>query len=396
MSIKNLAKTFWRTLRRPPTQISLGVITLGGFITGIIFWGGFNTAREYTNTESFCISCHEMRDNVYEELQQTVHWSNRTGVRATCPDCHVPHDWTNKVARKMQASKEFWGHVFGTIDTREKFLAKRMELAQHEWARLDANNSLECRNCHDYDSMDWAKMSDKARFYMGQAAQTDQSCIDCHKGIAHQLPDDLQIANPALLRLEQQAASGSLSKGETYYTVKPVEVFEDEALQNAAGTLELATSVNVVDTRGDKVHLEVSAWRKEKGYGRVLYEDFAVNIRAAILTREVAQNESMVEAGESKTDDLTGLDWREVKVKLWAPSGSYVSDISPLWGVAADSYNSACSVCHAQPAPDHFGANAWTGQFAGMVGFTNLDQESQTLVLKYLQLHSADYSDGGH
>jgi trimethylamine-N-oxide reductase cytochrome c-type subunit TorC len=372
------------------------VLALGGFLTGIIFWGGFNTAMEFTNTENFCISCHEMRDNVYEELQQTVHWSNRTGVRATCPDCHVPHEWTNKIARKMQASKEFWGHVFGTIGTREKFLEKRLQLAQNEWARLDANNSLECRNCHDYDSMNWAEMSDKARFYMGHAAETNQSCIDCHRGIAHELPEDLQIANPALARLEKQAASGSLSKGESYFTVKPVEVFEDEALQAAAGTLELATAVNVVDTRGDKVELEVSAWRKEKGYGRVLYEDFALNIRAAVLTREAAQSESLVQAGESRTDDLTGLDWREVKVKLWASSGAFVTDISPLWDVASDSYVSSCSVCHAQPDPGHFGANAWPGQFSGMAGFTNLNQESQALVLKYLQLHSSDYSEGSH
>jgi trimethylamine-N-oxide reductase cytochrome c-type subunit TorC len=372
------------------------VLALGGFLTGIIFWGGFNTAMEFTNTESFCISCHEMRDNVYEELQKTVHWSNRTGVRATCPDCHVPHDWTNKIARKMQASKEFWSHLFGTIDTREKFLEMRLQLAQNEWARLDANNSLECRNCHDYDSMNWAEMSDKARFYMAHAAETNQSCIDCHKGIAHELPGDMQIANPALMRLEQQAASGSLSKGESYFTVKPVEVFEDEALQSAAGTLELATAVDVIDTKGDKVQLEVSAWRKEKGYGRVLYEDFARNIRAAVLTREAAQSESLVQAGDAKTDDLTGLDWRQVTVKLWAPAGAFVADISPLWDVAADSYNSSCSVCHAQPDPGHFSANAWPSQFSGMVGFTNLNQEDQALVLKYLQLHSSDYSDSSH
>ena len=61
-------------------------------------------------------------NNVYEELTRTVHFSNRSGVRASCPDCHVPHEWTDKIARKMQASKEVWGKIFGTIDTRQKFL----------------------------------------------------------------------------------------------------------------------------------------------------------------------------------------------------------------------------------------------------------------------------------
>jgi cytochrome c-type protein NapC len=82
-------------------------------------------------TETFCTSCHEMRDNVYEELTRTIHSSNRSGVRAACPDCHVPHDWTDKIARKMQASKEVWGKIFGTINTRPKFLEKRPELTQH-------------------------------------------------------------------------------------------------------------------------------------------------------------------------------------------------------------------------------------------------------------------------
>lgn len=396
MSLKGLITTFWRALIRPPAKISLGLLTLGGFLTGIIFWGGFNTAMEFTNTETFCISCHEMRDNVYKELQQTVHWSNRSGVRATCSDCHVPHDWTHKIARKMQASKEFWAHIFGTVNTREKFLEKRLELAQNEWARFDANNSLECRNCHDYDSMNWANMSDTARFYMERAAKTNQSCIDCHKGIAHDLPDNLNIVNPALMRLEQQATSASLRQGGTYFTVKSVDVFEDESLQTPAGSLELATAVEVVQANRDKVHLAVSAWRKEKGFGRVLYEDFGRNIREAVLTRETAQNAMLMETGDARTDDLTGLDWREVKVTLWAPAGNFVADIEPMWEVASGIYDSACSVCHAQPDPAHFDSNSWPGQFTGMVGFTNMDANTQALVLKYLQKHSSDYSDKSH
>ena len=143
-------------------MFSLGVLVLAGFVAGIVFWGGFNTALELTNTEKFCTSCHEMRDNVFEELKSTVHFTNRSGVRATCPDCHVPHDWTDKIARKMQASKEVWGHIFGTIDTREKFLDHRLELALHEWARLKANDSLECRNCHSAESMDITKQAPRA------------------------------------------------------------------------------------------------------------------------------------------------------------------------------------------------------------------------------------------
>ena len=124
-----LVKRTWEIIRRPSVHYSLGFLTLGGFLMGIVFWGGFNTALELTNTETFCTGCHEMHDNVFQELKPTIHYTNRSGVRATCPDCHVPHRWTSKIARKMQASKEVWGKIFGTINTREKFLAHRLELA---------------------------------------------------------------------------------------------------------------------------------------------------------------------------------------------------------------------------------------------------------------------------
>jgi cytochrome c-type protein NapC len=185
-----LIKRYWAVVRRPSTFYSLGFLTVGGFIAGIVFWGGFNTALEVTNTEGFCISCHEMRDNVYQEIQPTIHFTNRSGVRATCPDCHVPHGWTHKIARKIQASKEVWGTIFGTINTREKFENMRLELAQHEWARLKANDSLECRNCHAFEYMDFTRQSLRAsQAHSTYLASREKTCIDCHKGIAHRLPE---------------------------------------------------------------------------------------------------------------------------------------------------------------------------------------------------------------
>ncbi len=188
--MKKIIQIGWQTLRRPSGYFSLGFLVLGGFIAGVIFWGGFNTALELTNTEEFCISCHEMENNVYEELKATIHFTNRSGVRATCPDCHVPHKWSDKIARKMQASKEVWGTIFGTINTREKFLAQRRHLAQNEWTRLKANDSLECRNCHNFEFMDFTEQSQRAAVQHSNTLATgEKTCIDCHKGIAHELPD---------------------------------------------------------------------------------------------------------------------------------------------------------------------------------------------------------------
>lgn len=184
-------RRLWRVLNKP-AKFSLLAISSASFVAGIIFWGGFNTGMEMTNTLEFCITCHEMRDTVYKEYKETIHYSNRTGVRAICSDCHVPKDWVHKVIRKSQASLEVWGKITGSIDTPEKFEAKRMQLATHEWARMKDSNSRECRNCHNFDAMS-AELQKQTPYKKHMKAKEEgKTCIDCHKGIAHQLPKEYE------------------------------------------------------------------------------------------------------------------------------------------------------------------------------------------------------------
>jgi cytochrome c-type protein NapC len=185
-------KRLWNMLAKPSVKYSVLAIGSASFLLGILFWGGFHTALEMTNTLEFCTGCHEMRDTVYVEYQDTIHYKNRSGVRATCPDCHVPHEWGPKMIRKARASLEVWGKLTGSINTPEKFEAKRMTLATHEWERMQANKSQECRNCHNFDAMsgEAQKPSNFARHNKAKAA--GKTCIDCHKGIAHKLPKEYE------------------------------------------------------------------------------------------------------------------------------------------------------------------------------------------------------------
>ena len=178
----------WTFLSNPTARFSFATLFIAGGIGGLLFWGGFNWALELANTEQFCISCHEMRENPYKELQQTIHFKNRSGVRATCPDCHVPHEWFYKMRRKIQASNEVLHKILGTINTPEKFEKHRLELAQHVWASMKATDSHECRNCHSANSMDPHKQTETAQKVMAEGFKAGLTCIDCHKGIAHKLP----------------------------------------------------------------------------------------------------------------------------------------------------------------------------------------------------------------
>lgn len=186
-----LLKRFWKRLSTP-SKAAAGVILFMGFIGGLLFWGAFNTGMEATNTEQFCSSCHEP---IVKEIRETIHYSNRSGVRAICSDCHVPHNWTDKIVRKVQASKELAFHFIGTIDTEEKFKARRGHLAHREWQRMKENNSQECRNCHQFDYMDFSEQGPRAvRQHSTALAGGEKTCVDCHKGIAHKLPDMKDVA----------------------------------------------------------------------------------------------------------------------------------------------------------------------------------------------------------
>jgi cytochrome c-type protein NapC len=127
-----------------------------------------------------------MRSTVYEEYTETVHFKNASGVRARCSDCHVVHDnWIKMVGFKVGATKELFSHFMGTVDTKEKFEAKRLEMAKNVWALMERTDSRECRHCHKRSAMVLEDQANRARVQHEDAEKEGKTCIDCHKGIAH-------------------------------------------------------------------------------------------------------------------------------------------------------------------------------------------------------------------
>ena len=166
------------------------MLVVAGLVFSVMLMTAGAAALAWTNTEEFCIGCHEMKNNVYAEYKGTIHDQNRTGVRAICPDCHVPRQPGPMIMRKMQASMELYGHFISkSISTKEKFEARRYELATHVWKRMKETDSLECRNCHNTDKMSHELQSAKAQARHAKAVTEKLTCIDCHFGIAHKEPE---------------------------------------------------------------------------------------------------------------------------------------------------------------------------------------------------------------
>ncbi|WP_375174172.1 NapC/NirT family cytochrome c [Pseudooceanicola sp.] len=212
---KGPIRRLWTWFWSPISVLSVGFILIAGFIAGILFWGGFNWSLELTNNEEFCVSCHTMETNM-GEYRETIHYNNHSGVRATCPDCHVPHEWQHKVKAKIMAVKDVYHEVLGTISTPEKYEEHRLAMASAVWKKMKASDSRECRNCHAFEYMDFTIQETRAADSHQKAIDEGMTCIDCHQGIAHELA-------PGYLE-EYKRVSDELAANSPAQRTKPVDL----------------------------------------------------------------------------------------------------------------------------------------------------------------------------
>jgi nitrate/TMAO reductase-like tetraheme cytochrome c subunit len=183
---RGFAAWLWR---RPQRWFLLGIPAGGllAFLVGIAFTGSFVAGLKYAETDKFCTSCHEM-ETPLQEYTHSVHYSNQFGIQASCGNCHVPPAFLPGLVRHIQAYAEVWGHMTGELNTPAKYESHRLQLAQKIWTELKANDSAECRSCHTPDAMAFAKQPPMAASAHQSLAKSGMTCIDCHRGVAHSLP----------------------------------------------------------------------------------------------------------------------------------------------------------------------------------------------------------------
>ena len=383
--IARLWKIFWK----PSSRYSFGFILVAGGFLGIIFWGGFNTFMEYTNRMEFCISCHEMSDTVYKEYMESPHYSNPSGVRAICSDCHVPKEWVPKLLRKVKATNELYHKMLGTIDTPEKFEAKRLLMAKNVWAEMEENDSHECRNCHSWEAMDFDNQKKEAGEQMKKGKKDGETCISCHKGIAHKLPD---MTSGYMAKFDELSAMGPghVKEGDVLYSLrtKPVFLERADAKSDGKGAARLlgATEVKVLERDGDWLKFRLEGWQQD-GVDRLIYALMGQRIFSVALGSSAVET---VERHETKLDVDTELTWHRVSFEAWTSTDLLISDKAQLWDYASEMYTGACATCHSLRGADHYLANQWIGTMKAMKRFIGLDKEEYRFLQKYLQFHASD------
>ena len=202
-------RRIWEALKRPPVRLSLGAVFdhRCGICAGGL--GGFVFVMEKTGTNDFCANaCHEMNTS-FAEYQQSVHARNTTGVTATCSQCHIPqHSMAKGHPQDSSGMDRRCGQDLGVISTPEKFEAHRKAMAEKSGPDMKENDSRECRFCHDRNAMDPEARTDGSRQH-AKAAAEGMTCIDCHQGIAHKLPEE--PPEPAAAPAAQPAGEGTIA-----------------------------------------------------------------------------------------------------------------------------------------------------------------------------------------
>lgn len=366
---------------------ALWCVFAGAVVMALAIWGAWQGVH-YTSTTEFCLSCHSMR-TAGEEYKTSVHFRNASGVRAECKDCHIPPGIVPTLVRKTQALNDLY-HTFisPSIDTPEKFTAKRAELAQREWARMSANNSAACQSCHSYEAMDHGKQSANAAAQMTAAAAKNSNCIDCHKGIAHHKPDMSSGFRDRYKQLQHQGAS--LSQVSTLFSLS------EKALTATAGSaagkalLFPATEVKVLQKEGNNLQLEVTGWRESKGRGRVITQYMGKRVFSAVLDDALMANVNVL---QTQVDPDSHQQWQQVSVTAWTSAQDFINTLDPIWEYSDQMLQSTCSACHSTPPTRRYTANGWIAGLKAMSTYYRLNPVEERTLLKYLQTHASDVSD---
>lgn len=386
-------RKIWTWLRTPSGVLSSGFLLAIGVLIGAIGLFGANAAIEHTETTEFCVSCHDLAP-AFEEYKHSVHYSNASGVQAGCADCHVPKPFIPMVVDHYLALGELYSAWKGTIDTAEKYEAHRLEMAERVWDYMKETDSRECRNCHSEHAMDFTKQTPEAAKTMQAGFEKGETCIDCHKGIAHKLPDMSQGYKKTFEELQALAASEGAAADDLYALVtKPYYASAEDAKagEGANGQLLAATHVKVLERDGDALKIRVDGWQQDQ-VDKVIYEMRGQRIFSATANADAVER---IERHATETDPATDLVWHQVSLEGWVDKTDLISDLDAMWAYGAEMNNASCGICHSAVPPEHQLANQWIGTLKAMERFITLDKEQYRFLQKYMQMHASDTGGAG-
>ncbi len=343
------------------------------------------------STTEFCVSCHEMEAPL-AEYQESSHFKSRTGVRAECSSCHIPEGLGPALFAKIDALRHVYGHLLGSLSTDEKYEDARLRMAERVWDEMKTHDSRECRSCHNQQAFvfeEFSNHSDAKR--MAKGLEEGGTCIDCHKGLVHTMPDRSSGYKKQLEELLAESADPDIQT-DTVYPLETVFSYSSQDGNREARILS-ATRLTVLDNNGQWLKIRVDGWQQDE-VDAMIYELQGKRIFSVALDKD-ARGKPVIQS--TMFDPDTEQTWHKVSFETWVTSENMLQDEEKLWGYGKELHHSTCGACHMAIPASHFLANQWIGVMKDMKrNIRHLSKEQYRFLQKYLQLNAKDVKRDNH
>lgn len=372
-----------------PRRLSLAVffsILVAGAVIGAAALYATQWSLHATSTNEFCVSCHSM-DVPHQEWQDTNHFANAKGIQAGCADCHIPHEGLAFLKKKMTSGVgDLYAEITGGIPDAQAYEEKRAEMARKVWAEMEADDSRTCRSCHNTEFWDLYEQSPKAATEHRSMADSGDTCISCHRGIAHFPPDFGGEAQAAAGELDRLTADTPEDAG-ALYPIRQRELFESRDDGSQIARILPGTQLQVLDREG--------AWRKVQISGfqppdveQVIYR----NAGKRIIAATIADTQQLKPLSGAAVNDAG---WNQRKITGWINAEGMVDEIQPIWDYGEELNNAYCGSCHAVMGPEDYTANQWPAMVNAYADRTSISDADKLLLTFYLQTHANDMPKQG-
>ena len=153
----------------------------------------------------------------------------------------------------------------------------------------------------------------KPAMEMKKAAAENMNCIECHKGIAHELPN-MAGGFQKDFEVLQATANSQGATAEKLYSLGEKDLYAvADAASKAEGKLLPASEVTVLERKDDMVKVQIDGWLEKAGKGRVMTEYMGKRVFKATIRGDVKATEQLI---EEKTDSATDIVWQHVSVQV--------------------------------------------------------------------------------
>ncbi|MBF0751281.1 MULTISPECIES: NapC/NirT family cytochrome c [unclassified Pasteurella] len=346
-------------------------------IGALALWGSQAIMHKTSSTE-FCVSCHSMNPP-QQEWEGSTHFTNAKGVRAECSDCHIPKEGWHYVKAKFIALKDVWHEIQGKLDSKQQYEAHRAEMAQRVWNEMKETDSETCRSCHRFDAMEFSAQTKLAKETHLNAKANGQTCIDCHKGIVHFLPESLGDES----KQSSTSLGGNITQDSSIYAAEMTTAQGEQG-----GDIRLMPYAEITNwqAKGEQLQGTLHGWQ-QVGADSVVYQDLGKRITVALVDEEARKGMKVL---QTKHNEVTDSDWKEVSLIVSVPKEKMSSDLTALNQYGSQLNQAHCSSCHAAISADHYTANQWIGVVNSMKDRTSMNKDEVRALTIYLQRNAKD------